>query len=372
MDKEKNKKEKKDNTNNVVAVALVSSLVGGAIGGIATFGIINKNGVNVTQKSNVKYEVKDVENAEIAIAENATPSIVGIKVTSVKEGFLGMLQKQEGSGSGIVYSKDGYVLTNYHVVEDAIKDSNSNLEVYLAGKKEALKASVIGGDKLTDLAVIKVETKENLPVAKFGKSSNLKVGQKAVAIGNPLGLEFAGSVTSGIVSALDREITTDGSSYKLIQTDAAINPGNSGGALLNSKGEVIGINTIKIGSTGVEGLGFAIPIDDALPIVDELIKSKKVKRPYIGISCIEVNESDAKEFDIPKGVMIQNIEKGSPADKSKLQRGDIIVGVDSKDIETMDELNKIKYTKKVGDTLNLKIYRDDKYVNIDLVLVEEK
>ena len=371
---EKNKKEKEKEVvskNNVIAISLVTSLIGGVVGGIATIGVINKNNVQVGNGNNVKYEIKNEDNVEIAIAESATPSIVGIKVTALKEGFLGMLQKSEGSGSGIVYSKDGYIITNYHVVEDAIKDEKSKLEVYLAGNKEPIEAKVVGGDKLTDLAVVKVESND-LNVAKFGKSSKLKVGSRAVAIGNPLGLEFAGTVTSGIVSALDREITTDGSSYKLIQTDAAINPGNSGGALLNGKGEVVGINNIKIGSTGVEGLGFAIPIDDALPIVDELIKSKKVKRPYIGISCIEVSEDDAEEFEIPEGIMIQNIDKGSSADKAKLQRGDIIVEVDSKETKKMDDLNKIKYSKKVGDTLKLKVYRDEKYINIDLVLQEEK
>ena len=364
---ENNKKEK----NNVVAISLITSLIGGVVGGIATFGVINKNNIQIGNTNNVKYEVKGVENAEVAIAESATPSIVGIKVTALREGFLGMLQKTEGSGSGIIYSKDGYIITNYHVVEDVAKDNNSKLEVYLAGKKEPIEAKYIGGDKLTDLAVVKVESND-LKVAKFGKSGELKVGSKAVAIGNPLGLEFAGTVTSGIVSALDREITTDGSSYKLIQTDAAINPGNSGGALLNSKGEVIGINTIKIGSSGVEGLGFAIPIDDALPIVDELIKSKKVRRPYIGITCIEVSKEDAKEFDIPEGIMIQNIEKGSSADKADLQRGDIIVEVDSKEVKVMDELNKAKNAKKIGDTLKLKVFRDEKYITINLVLQEEK
>ncbi len=379
MEKKENKEkketivkvEKSNSENKVIAIALVSSLVGGILGGVCTYGILNKNGIRPNPGTNVDYKIESVESAEVAIAKNATPSIVGIQVKALQQGFMGMLQEKEGSGSGIVYSNDGYIITNYHVIEDAILDNQAKISVHFAGEKEPVDATVIGGDKVTDLAVIKVE-KPNLKVAKMGKSKELKVGEKAVAIGNPLGLEFAGSVTSGIVSALDRKITTDGSTYNLIQTDAAINPGNSGGALLNSKGEVIGINTIKIGSTGVEGLGFAIPIDDAIPIVQELIKNKKIKRPYIGIACFEVSETEAKKYDLPQGVMVESVEKASPAHKAGLERGDIITEVDSNKIITMDELNKIKYKKQVGETLELKVYRNKKYENIKVVLEEEQ
>lgn len=371
MENVEKKNQKENVNNNTIAIAIVSSLVGGIVGGVCTYGIFNKNGITPNTNQNINYKVETVQNAEVAIAKNATPSIVGIQVKALQQGFMGMLQEKEGSGSGIVYSKDGYIITNYHVIEDAMLDNQAKISVHFAGEEEPVDATIVGGDKVTDLAVIKVE-KPNLLVAKMGKSKDLQVGEKAVAIGNPLGLEFAGSVTSGIVSALDRKITTDGTTYNLIQTDAAINPGNSGGALLNAKGEVIGINTIKIGSTGVEGLGFAIPIDDAVPIVEELIKSKKIKRPYIGIACFEVSESEAKLYDLPQGIMIESVEKASPADKAKLQKGDIITEVDSNTVKTMDDLNKIKYKKKVGDTLELKVFRQNKYENIKIILEEEQ
>ncbi|MEG1008292.1 MAG: S1C family serine protease [Clostridia bacterium] len=162
----------------------------------------------------------------------------------------------------------------------------------------------------------------------------------------------------------------NGKTFNLIQTDAAINPGNSGGALVNGKGQVIGINQIKIGETGVEGLGFAIPIDDAKPIIDALIKDKKIVRPYIGISGLSIDKDFAKKYDLVEGVYVKSVEANTPALKCGILKGDIITKIDSKDIKSMEELNEYKNTKKVGDTVKLKIYRDKNYVDIDLKLEE--
>ena len=192
-----------------------------------------------------------------------------------------------------------------------------------------------------------------------------------MAIGNPLGQELAGSVTGGYISALNRKLTADGRTYKLIQTDAAINPGNSGGALVNSKGQVIGINTVKIGGEQVEGIGFAIPSDDALPIIKELISNKKIVRPYIGISGINVDEISARRSNISVGVYVAQVLTNSPAQAAGIQRGDVIVGIEGQDITTMEELNEIKNSKKIGDTITLKINRAGKDIEVKVTLASD-
>ena len=207
-----------------------------------------------------------------------------------------------------------------------------------------------------------------LTPATFGKSSDLQVGELAVAIGNPLGQEFAGSVTVGYISALNRTITTDGRTYKLIQTDAAINPGNSGGALVNSKGEVVGINTVKVTDTTVEGLGFAIPSDDALKIIEELKLTGKIVRPYIGIYGIDMDEATAKRNNLVEGIYVYQIFSGSPADQAGLSRGDIIVEFDGQQVTTKQELNDAKNQKSIGDKVKLKVYRGGNYQELEITL----
>ena len=256
------------------------------------------------------------------IAKKAGPSMVGIRMTatsSVNPFFGSDGETIKAEGSGIIISKDGYIMTNYHVVSEADPRNrdykNVTLEAFLPDKRQA-KAKFVGGDPLNDLAVIKINLKQ-LPTAELGDSSRLKVGEQAVAIGNPLGLEFAGSVTAGVISALNRTVSVEDRTLNLIQTDAAINPGNSGGALVNSEGKVVGINTIKISVPGVEGLGFAIPINDAKPIVNQLIKYGYIKgRPLIGISGQEITESLADYYKLPVGIFIVRVEANSGADKA--------------------------------------------------------
>ena len=285
--------------------------------------------------------------------------------------MFGSLQEANEEGSGIIYSADGYIVTNYHVIESAVKDNSATITVTFANSEDSVEASIVGYDEPTDLAVIKIE-KEGLVAAEFGKSSELQVGDLAVAIGNPLGQEFAGSVTVGYISALNRKLTTSGRTYKLVQTDAAINPGNSGGALVNSQGQVIGINTVKVGAsltgTSVEGLGFAIPSDDAVEIIDKLIKDKKIVRPYIGISGINVDQATAKRNDISEGIYVAQVLQNSPASKAGIEKGDIITGIEGKDIKTMEELNEIKNTKNVGDKITLKVKRKNEEKEIKVTL----
>lgn len=367
-------KEKKSTSN--LLVILVIALVGGLVGSLFTYVALDNKINNITGVTSSdgtvtkSYEFTTVENPVVAIAENVGPSIVGVKVNYVSQNILGMLSEADEEGSGIIYKEDGYIITNYHVIESAISNSTAKVVVTFPNSDEEVDATIVGGDKTTDLAVIKIE-KSGLKAAKIGKSTDLKVGEIAVAIGNPLGQEFAGSVTVGYISALNRKITTDGRTYKLIQTDAAINPGNSGGALVNSKGEVIGINTVKIGATEVEGLGFAIPTDDAITIIDELISKGKIERPYIGIGGIDLDETTAKRNNLTAGIYVGQVYSGSPAATAGIQKGDIIVAIDNQQVKTMEKLNEYKNTKKIGDKVTLKIVRASKEQDIEVTLASD-
>ncbi len=357
-----------------ILIVLVIAVIGGLIGSLFTYVALDKKIENLTGTNSngttKSYEISSVENPVVAIAENVGPSIVGVKVNYVSQNMFGSLSEADEEGSGIIYKEDGYIITNYHVIESAINNSTAKVVVTFANSEEEVDAKIIGGDKTTDLAVIKIE-KTGLTAAKIGKSSDLKVGELAVAIGNPLGQEFAGSVTVGYVSALNRKITTDGRTYKLIQTDAAINPGNSGGALVNSKGEVIGINTVKIGATEVEGLGFAIPTDAAITIIDELMSKGQIERPLIGISGIDLDSTTAKRNNLQEGIYIAQVASNSPASQAGLQKGDIIIGVDDKETKTMEQLNEYKNTKKIGDKIKLKIVRASKEQEVELTLASD-
>ncbi|NLB81416.1 MAG: trypsin-like serine protease [Clostridiaceae bacterium] len=302
----------------------------------------------------------------VDIAKKAGPAVVGVVSKMTTSTFFGMMQETEGGGSGIIIKPDGYVITNQHVIEGA-----SAVKVILSNGKE-YDAKLIGQDKKTDLAVIKIE-ETGLPTAELGESSALEVGELAVAIGNPLGQEFAGSVTAGVVSALNRTMNVDGRQYTLIQTDASINPGNSGGALVNKFGQVVGINTVKIGTSGYEGMGFAIPIDIAMPIINELLESGYVKgRPVIGLGLREINEPTSKRYNLPEGLYVLEVTEFSGAEKAGVKVSDIITKANGKDVRTVDELNKIRDTFKAGDSIELTIIREEKVLNINVVLGEEK
>lgn len=311
------------------------------------------------------------------IAKKVGPSIIGIRMTvnGTRQNYFGTSNSQMAEGSGIIISSDGYIMTNYHVVSSADPKSGVSsktvLEVFLPDGRNA-KAAFKGGDSKTDLAVIKVDLK-NLPAAELGDSSKLEVGELAVAIGNPLGMEFAGSVTVGVVSALNRTVELEEKTMNLIQTDAAINAGNSGGALVNSQGEVIGINSVKISASGVEGLGFAIPINDAKPIVDQLLIYGYVKgRPAIGITPLEITDTMSKFYDIPKGIYIQDVSAGSGAFNAGIQRGDILIAMGGKTIESLADLDKVMEGYKSGETVSLTIVRSSLKKNLQLTFDELK
>jgi serine protease Do len=367
------KEIKKMLTKKVGILSLIIIIISGII--IGSFVLPNfLNGNQNFIKANLIENTKSIAE----IAQKAGPSMVGIRMTiatTLDRFFEARGQTSRAEGSGIIISKDGYIMTNYHVVSNADPRNEEHkkvtLEVFLPDKRQT-NATFIGGDPLNDLAVIKINMK-NLTVAELGDSSKLKVGEPAIAIGNPLGLEFAGSVTAGVISALNRTISIEDRTLNLIQTDAAINPGNSGGALVNSEGKVVGINTVKISVSGVEGLGFAIPINNAKPIVAQLIKYGYVKgRPLIGISGREITETMADYYNLPVGIFIANVEPGSGAAKAGIRKQDIMIKLAGKRIETMLDLNEVKKAYKAGDTVNTVIVRRKRKLTLKLTFSEEQ
>lgn len=295
-----------------------------------------------------------------AIAEAVGPSVVSITSKVAYADFYNTVNYSEGAGSGIVFKSDSnyiYILTNNHVIESA-----EELIVQLR-KDEFHKAEIVGKDKSTDLAVIKVSKKglsddviKYVKVAVLGDSDQIRVGETAVAIGNPLG--YSDTVTVGVISAIDRELKEQ-NSLNLLQTDAAINPGNSGGALVNGRGEVIGVNSVKIASSDVENIGFAIPINSAKPIIESLLSKGYVSRPYLGIYGVDVSQEAASVYNLPVGVYIKNVIENSGAAKAGLKAGDIIISIDSVKVNGMSDLTSYLLKKKVGDVVKIKIVRED-------------
>jgi len=312
-----------------------------------------------------KWEPEDT--AIVAISKKVGPAVVGI--TNFKGGdFFDNPITSTGSGV-IIDSQKGYIVTNFHVIEGA-----KRLVVTL-DKEHQYEAKIVGSDAETDLAVIRIDAK-GLPEAKLGDSTKLQVGELAVAIGNPLGNEFARTVTVGVISALNREISLPGVgpeiTLEVIQTDAAINPGNSGGALVNGQGEVIGINSSKIARADVEGMGFAIPISDAKPIIRQLIEKGKVIRPFLGVyELVTITEKMSKWYDIPVGVYVGGVFPGGPADNAGMYPKDVIVAIAGKNISSFKELKKVLREHKVGDKITVTVVRRNKKIQLEIVLAEK-
>ena len=322
----------------------------------------------------------DYSNTSVYASNKILPSIVGIEIEYTVNSVFSMFgnpgsSTAKASGSGIIISEDGYILTNNHVVDSSQNNSfyelssANKIKVKVYNNDKEYEAKIVGGDQQTDLAVLKIDA-TGLTAAEFADSDALKVGEFAMVVGNPLGLGYTS--TAGIISALNRKITdSDGKTYTLIQTDAAINGGNSGGALVNSEGKVIGVSTMKVSSTDVEGVCFAIPINSTVDITSQLIKYNKVKRPYIGITGVDLNEQTAKSYNLVVGIYVRNVEDFSAAQKAGLKVGDVITAVDGKKITTMNELNDIKNSHSIGDELKLTVTRDGKSMDVTITLGEQ-
>lgn len=325
--------------------------------------------------------LSNYSNTAVFAANKILPSIVGIEVsyTTTSNSIFGFgspsTSTATATGSGIIISEDGYIVTNNHVVDTSSSNSYSyydiseatSVKVKLYGSDETYDAKIVGKDSQTDLAVLKID-KTDLTAAEFADSDQAVVGEFVMAVGSPLGLDT--TVTTGIISAVNREVESEGTKYVCIQTDAAINSGNSGGALVNSDGKVIGINTLKLSGSGVEGIGFAIPINSTLDVISQLKDHNKVLRPYIGISGIDLDDSTAKRYNLVLGVYVKTVQNFSPAEKAGLQSGDVIIQADGKDIKTMDELNEIKNSHKIGDTMTLKVNRSGQEKEVTVTLEE--
>lgn len=379
----------KNSNRKQIATTVVASFVSAVVGGACALGVyvgLNKEPAKAleTSKTNTgsivetsnpnlsQVSLTNYSDTAIYAAQKALPSMVSISV-EYDVNYMGMKKAVAGSGSGVILSEDGYILTNNHVISSAdsssfyqVSDAKS-IKVKIYGDDTEYSAEIIGTDSQTDLAVLKID-KTGLTAAEFGDSSSVQIGEFVLAIGNPYNLDY--SVTAGIISALNREMTVENTTYNVIQADCAINSGNSGGALVNSKGEVIGITTLKLAGDGIEGVSFAIPVNETVPIYKELIEKGKISRPFVGISGIDLDEATAIRNGLTKGIYVDSVVSGSGAEDAGIMAGDVIVSFDGKDVSTMDELNAIKNTKNIGDKIEIKLYRKSELKTFTITLKE--
>ncbi|MFD1422605.1 S1C family serine protease [Laceyella tengchongensis] len=368
-----------------IFTSVVSAVIGGLIvlllsPSLTSMGLLPSADGNLPQTTVGNKQVTSVKvNSDITSAvKKAAPAVVGVINLKRSFNFFETEELQQSSGSGIIFEKiDGKarIITNYHVIQ-----GGSRFKVIIPNgndKNQEVEARLLGGDQLTDLAVLEISDKYVTAVADLGNSDQLTAGEPAIAIGNPLGL--GQSVTTGVISSpkrafkVDEQTTTD-----VIQTDAAINPGNSGGALINISGQVIGINTLKIAEQGVEGLGFAIPINDARPIVEKLIKYGKVSRPYLGVQMVDVadlTQEARQQLNLPNnitsGVALYELEPGSPADQAGMEPGDVITALDGQTVKSGSDIRQYMYTKKaVNDKMEVTYFRDGKKQTTTITLGE--
>lgn len=387
------RESKKKNKGNFVS-GFTGILAGAVLAGVVLPGFTDtEEGINLEtqQVENVSgvESVSTVVSTDVTdIVEETSPAVVGVSnLQAAQQNPFAQSTNSEpqeaGAGSGVVYKIEGdaaYIVTNNHVVEGA-----DHVKVTLNDGTE-MDAEVLGTDVWTDLAVLKTASENIKAVAEFGDSSVLKAGEPVIAIGNPLGLQFSGSVTTGVISGTERsipiDINKDGTEdwqAEVLQTDAAINPGNSGGALINSAGQLIGINSMKIAQAAVEGIGLAIPINSAIPIIEDLETKGEVERPTLGVSILDLQSVPApvkqNELNVPaeleKGVVVSSVAEGSAAHKAGLQQGDVIVGLGDDEITSVLELRQYLYTKAdVGDTLKIEFYRGAELMGAEVTLTE--
>ena len=362
----------KKKTTVLVAVGLVLALLTGLLGSAIGNSLFGKGSTTVYegQRESSVIDVAKVDTGKLMTAAEVyaanVNSTVGI-TTSVTTNYWGFQTTSAASGSGFILTADGYVLTNYHVIES----SNSISVTLYDGKSYA--ATLIGYDESSDIAVLKIDADGLTPVV-LGDSDNLNVGDSVVAIGNPLG-ELTFSLTSGAVSALNREITLSNSvTMNLIQTDCAINSGNSGGALFNLYGEVIGITNAKYSGSGtgasIDNIGFAIPINHVRGIVESIIENGYVAKPYIGVTVTDVSE-ETMGYGLPAGAAVRAVSEDSPAQKAGLQVNDIVTAVNGKEISGRTGLSEAVSAASVGDTLTLTVYRQGNTISVDVTVGEQ-
>ncbi|MGB2871452.1 MAG: trypsin-like peptidase domain-containing protein [Psychrobacillus psychrotolerans] len=371
-----------------------SGLAGVLVGALLVWFLIPSVVTNLPSDSETKSKDTTQQTQQLSVdvttdvteaVEKASSAVVGITNIQSATNFWNQSEATQdaGTGSGVIYKKENgkaYVITNYHVIEDA-----KSVEVTLADGSKA-EASIVGGDIWSDLAVLEIDDTGVEAVIEFGDSDILKQGETVIAIGNPLGLDFYGSVTTGVVSGKDRAIPVDLNGdgledwqSEVLQTDAAINPGNSGGALIKLAGQLIGINSMKISESTVEGIGLAIPVNTAIPIIEDLEQNGKVNRPSMGITLIDLTNVPAvhqKETlklpaEVTTGVVVDEVVEGTPAAAAGMKSYDVIVEMDGEKVENTIELRKHLYNEKeTGEELKVKVYRQGKLVELTLLLKE--
>ena len=403
-----NNQNNNNNNNNkiikkVALVSLVAGLLGGgiAVGGYNWYenrNVTSNNSLGTTKTSNIKVDVSSQTTKAFKSVKNAVVSVEAYSSSSASdslEAIFGNSSKGEttstSEGSGVIYKKSGntaFIVTNNHVVSGSNK-----IEIILASGKK-VSATEVGHDAVSDLAVLKINAKDVKQVASFGDSDNIQVGETALAIGSPLGSQYATSLTEGIISAKKRTIDVTDSSGNatgqatVIQTDAAINPGNSGGPLINLAGQVIGINSMKLSSTGtssygsdstsVEGMGFAIPSNEVVKIINQLVKNGKVSRPALGVAVVDLSNISSSDqsstlklpSSVTEGVVIASVESDSPLKNTDIKKYDVITKVNGKKISDVATLNEELYKHKIGDTVSIEYYHEGskKTTNVKLTL----
>lgn len=369
---------KKKGTGKIIALALCFSLLGGAVGSGITAYFQDRIGNKQESSSQIQIGERDeVQLEEVNTGDLMTPaqvyaqnvnSTVGI-TTSVTTNYWGYQTTSAAAGSGFIISDDGYILTNYHVIQD------SNAITVRLYDGTSYEAKIVGHDSGNDIAVIKVEAEGLTPVV-IGSSEKMYVGDTVVAIGNPLG-ELTFSLTKGVISAMDRQVTmSNGSTMELLQTDCSINSGNSGGALFNLYGEVIGITNAKYSNNGstaeasIENIGFAIPMEDAMPLVESIIEKGYISKAYIGVSVMDVS-LETQKYGLPEGAAVQEVTEDSPAEEAGLQKNDIITSVNGTAITGSQDL--VDYVGKaaVGDKLELEVYRKGETITLTITVGEK-
>lgn len=378
------KEKKHSGIGKFIAACLICAILGGLGGGAIVAAQLPKSaatdysGLNVTTPNQTTTQTAN----PVASGETLTGAqiyslgcaqAVGITTDITYTNYFGMQSKSAVSGSGFIVTSDGYIVTNYHVIADAYTGNYKVSVMLYNGDK--YDAKIVGVEEASDIAVLKIAA-TGLSAAKLGSSDDLQVGETVYAIGNPLG-ELSFSMTSGMVSALDRDITTQDSTTggtvtnNMFQIDAAVNEGNSGGPVYNNKGEVVGIVTAKYSDTGVEGLGFAIPIKDVTDTVDQLIKNGYVSgKANFGITVTTVDSAVAQYYNMVEGAYVYSVTSGSCSDKAGLKVGDIITEIDGTAVKTSSELTNEKKNYKAGDTVTLKVYRQGEYIDIKVTLDE--
>lgn len=369
----KTKVKKKRRFTKFVAMLLLTALVGGAAGGAAGYYAGAHNGGALQMAKTEKKVVERGKDGNLtisSIAKQAVPAVVGVYNIGTSRDLFGFNKggaaEAQAYGSGVIVSKDGTIVTNNHVIK------NASRVVVVTNDGKQYEAEILGKSSSSDLAVLKIKGKD-FPFIEIGDSNAIEVGDLAVAIGNPLGSEFSQTVTDGIISGIDRKISSDTGNTGLIQTNASINSGNSGGALLNGQGQLIGINTLKIQANGVEGMGFAIPSKAVLEFVNDVKNNggkSSTQKAWLGIRGYNLNEALAEKLEIEQtsGIIIAELTENGPAAKAGLQVGDVIVAVDDKKIDDFNILSEYLTKKKPKDTIKLVIVRNNEKQTVDVTL----